>query len=211
MHAIIDWLTASQQSLQELGWFGVIAWAAVILLAQVFVAPLSPLAIAGGFMFGFWSGFLAITLGTGAGAAVNFLLARHVAREAIARRLEQNDKFRLIDAAIGREGWKIIALLRFCPIPFGFANYAYGLTAIPFSPYLAATVLAIIPGNVLFVWLGATAQAGLAVALGADRPRHPIEYVLLAIGLCAAFAAMTYVAKVARAAVAQAAPRQNPA
>ncbi len=96
---------------------------------------------------------------------------------------------------------EIIALLRFCPIPFGFANYAYGMTAIRFWPYFLATVIAIIPGNVLFAWIGATANAGLEVALGTNRPRHPAEYVMFVAGFIAACTAMAYIGKVARAAL----------
>jgi len=201
MNALLDWLIASQQWFRDLGWLGVFVWAGVIVIVQLFLAPLAPVAIAGGFVFGMARGFIAITIGTAVGAALNFLIARHLGRKAISRRLEQSKKFRLIDQAVGREGWKIIALLRFCPIPYGFANYAYGLTAIRFWPYLLTTVIAIIPGNLSFVWIGATAQAGLDVLLGAARPRHPLEFAFLAVGLCALVAAMGYITKVARAAV----------
>jgi uncharacterized membrane protein YdjX (TVP38/TMEM64 family) len=198
---LTNWLTSSQDYFRNMGWGGVALWVGLIVVVQLFLGPLSPVAITGGFIFGMWRGLIAITLGTAAGAALNFILARHVARRAVARRLKGSEKFRLIDVAIGREGWKIIALLRFCPIPFGFANFAYGLTAIRFWPYFLATIVAIIPGNVCFVWLGATAHAGLEVALGAERPRHTLEYVFLVVGLCAAATAMFYITRVARAAV----------
>jgi uncharacterized membrane protein YdjX (TVP38/TMEM64 family) len=203
MSTLLNWLTSSQDFFRQLDWLGVVLFAVAIVLAQMVIAPLSPLALAAGLIFGLGRGWVAITLGTGLGAAINFLISRHVARNAIARRLANNEKFRLIDAAIGREGWKIVALLRFAPMPFGLANYAYGLTAIPFWPYLLATIVAIIPANTLIVWLGATAHAGLAVATGAERPRHPAEYVLLGVGIVAAFLALRHITRLARAAVAQ--------
>ncbi len=202
MSALIEWLTASQQFFQGLGWLGVLAYVGLIVAVQLFPVPLSPVAIAGGVFFGFARGFIAISLGTAIGAAINFLIARHLAREAVARRLGRSERFRLIDAAIGREGWKIVALLRFCPIPFGVANYCYGVSAIPFGPYILATIGAVVPGNVFFPWLGASANASLAPVLGTGRPRHPLEYVLLFAGLAAAFGALTYVTRLARAAVA---------
>jgi uncharacterized membrane protein YdjX (TVP38/TMEM64 family) len=201
MTQLVDALIVSQQYFRDLGWLGILFWAAIIVALQLVFIPLSPSAIAAGFMFGLPGGLLAITIGTMTGAALNFVLSRKFARGAIARRLEQNPKFQLIDAAIGREGWKIIALLRFCPIPFGFANYAYGMTAIRFWPYFLATVVAIIPGNVLFAWIGATASAGLEVALGTNRPRHPAEYALFGAGLVAACVAMAYIGRIARAAL----------
>ena len=105
---------------------------------------------------------------------------------------------------MGREGWKIIALLRLCPIPFGLANYAYGLTAIGFWPYFLATFFAIIPANCFFVWLGSSAHHGLAAATGAEQARHPGEYVFLAVALIAAFLVLRHITKLAKAAVAKA-------
>lgn len=206
MSSLFTWFTSSQDFFTQRGWIGVLLFAGAIVVLQMFIAPMSPIAIAAGFGFGFGRGWIAITLGTALGAAVNFLLSRYVARGPVARRLEKNEKFRLIDAAIGREGWKIVFLLRFVPMPFGLANYAYGLTAIPFLPYLLASIVAIIPANTFLVYLGHTAHAGLAAASGVERPRHPGEYVLLTIGVVAAFFALRHVSKVARAAVAQAAP-----
>ena len=202
MSSLLHWLTTSQEYFSERGWLGVLLFAGGIVIAQLFVTPMSPVAITAGLIFGMGRGWVAITLGTAVGAAVNFLISRYLARGVIARRLANNDKFRLIDAAIGREGWKIVALLRFVPMPFGIANYAYGLTAIRFWPYLLASIIAIIPANTFLIWLGATAQAGLAAASGAERPRHPGEYVLLGVGIVAAFFALRHITKIARTAVA---------
>lgn len=202
MVALTQWLTGFEAYFRELGWLGVLLFAGGIVLVQFVAAPLSPMAIAAGLIFGFGRGFAALTLGTAFGALLNFLLSRYLLRRPIARRLEANANFHAIDSAIGREGWKIVALLRFCPIPFGFANYCYGLTAIPLLPYLAATFFAIIPANLFFVWLGVTAHEGLAAATGNTRPRHPLEYVFLVVGLIAAFFALRHISKVARQALA---------
>jgi uncharacterized membrane protein YdjX (TVP38/TMEM64 family) len=209
MSRLIEWLNASQQWFQDLGWLGVLAYAGLIVLVQMGMAPLSPFAVACGVFFGFGRGLLAVELGTTLGAALNFWISRHVARGAVASRLARNEKFRLIDEAIGREGWKIIALLRFCPVPFGLANYCYGLTAVRFWPYLLATIVAIVPGNCFFVWIGASAQVGLEALTGTGRPRHPFEYVLMGVGLMAAFVALVYVTRLARAAVMDAAPERG--
>jgi uncharacterized membrane protein YdjX (TVP38/TMEM64 family) len=203
MQRLLEWLAASQHYFQELGWIGIAAYALVIVIAQMLLVPLSPFAFAAGVFFGFGGGFAAVTLGTGMGAAVNFLISRHVARAALTQRLGPNEKFRIIDAAIAREGWKIVALLRFCPLPYGLANYCYGLTAIRFWPYWIATLLAIIPVNMVLPWIGATAQEGLGALTGQGRARQPIEYVLLGVGIVAAMGALVYVGKVASAALAK--------
>jgi len=202
MSVLITWLTHSQQYFQNMGWLGVLAFAGVTLAVQLFLAPTSPLAIAGGLFFGFSGGLVSIEIGTTLGIVVNFLIARYVARNAIAHRLEKHEKFRLIDEAIGREGGKIVLLLRFCPIPFGLSNFCYGLTAVRFWPYFFASMIGIIPGNLFFTWLGTTAHDSLSAVLGGHRDRHPIEYVMMFVGVAAGFIALTYISRIARAAVA---------
>jgi len=203
MHRLFEWLSASQHYFQDLGWIGILVYAGMIVVAQLFSVPLSPIAIAAGVFFGFGGGWLSVALGTAVGAAVNFLIARHLAREALTRRLGSNEKFQVIDAAIAQEGWKIVALLRFVPMPFGLANYCYGLTGIAFWPYLLTTVIAITPANLLLAWIGASAHAGLDSVLGKGRPRQPAEYILLGVGLAAGCVALVIIGRVARAALAR--------
>jgi uncharacterized membrane protein YdjX (TVP38/TMEM64 family) len=211
LHDLLTRLDQWHDTLQQLGWIGVLGYALALVVLQMVFVPLAPFAVASGAIFGFWKGVLAITIGTNAGAVINFLLSRYVARNAVNRYLAHHEKFRLIDAAVGREGGKIVALLRLCPLPFGLCNYAYGLTSIGFWPYTIATFLAIMPANCFFVWLGASAHDGLSAAMGPGRERHPGEYVLLGIGLVAGFGALNYIARVAKAAVSKGAPAPDEA
>ena len=202
MHRLIDHLPDYIEKFQQLGWLGVLAYAGAIVLLQVVILPLAPVALAGGGFFGFLKGFIAITLGTNAGAALNFLISRHLARNVVQRWLGHHEKFRLIDSAVGREGWKIIALLRLCPIPFGLANYAYGLTAVGFWPYMLATFIAIIPANCLFVWLG-TGIHDLATIFDPHRAKSPVETAVFVVGIVVAFFVLRHITKLAKAAVAK--------
>lgn len=201
LQQLLGWLMEWQGSILEYGWLGLAGFAIGLAALQMALVPLSIFAIAAGAIFGFEKAFLAITVGTNLGASVNFLISRYVARGTVSRFLANHEKFRLIDAAIGREGGKIVALLRLCPLPFGLSNYCYGLTSVRYVPYALATFFAIIPGNLIFPWLGASAHEGLSVLAGAGRPRHPMEYVMLGVGIIAAFAALSYVARVAKAAI----------
>jgi uncharacterized membrane protein YdjX (TVP38/TMEM64 family) len=199
---LIHWLESWQATLVGLGWTGLFAFAVLFAATQMAaVIPGSPLGMAAGFFFGFFKGWIAVTIGVAIASSVNFLISRHIAREAVARRLENNAKFRVIDSAIGRGGWKIVALLRFVPIPFGIANYAYGITPVRFWPYFGATMLATIPANMLFVSMGATFQGSLATLFSKDRPHSPLEFILPVAGLVAAVLAFRYITKLANAAL----------
>lgn len=197
---LVSFLKSLQLWLDQYPAVGGLIFAGIFVLVQLFMVPVSPLGMAAGLFFGFWKGFFALMLGCAAGATVNFFLVRWFARDYVRRKMGGNEKFRLIETAIAREGWRIVALLRFVPIPFGLANYCYGLTPIPFVPYLAATCLAIIPANSFFVWMGSTFNGELS-ELVAGRARHPLEYVFLGLAIVAAALALKLVAKAARTAV----------
>ena len=63
------------------------------------------------------------------GATCAFLVGRYLARGWVARRIEGNAKFKAIDEAVAREGWKIVGLTRLSPVfPFNLLNYAFSLT-----------------------------------------------------------------------------------
>lgn len=203
MKQLTAWLASSQEFFEGLGVFGIVAYALTMAIAGMASLPLSPLAVTGGLVFGFGKGFLTVQLGTALSAAVNFLVSRHVARGYVQDKLAGNAKFKAIDAAVGREGWKIVAILRFVPMPFGLVNYAFGLTAVRFWPYILASFFPIILGNVFFVWMGTTAEAGIAAAAGSGRQRHPLEFAMMGLGVLAAFTAMVVVTRIARQAVAQ--------
>ncbi len=203
LNALIHFLERLQLSLEQLGGWAVLAFAGMFLVVQMVMIPVAPFAIASGFFFGFGQGLLALMLGCVLGATVNFWVARRLARGWVQRKFGNNPKFRVIDRAVEREGWKIVALLRFVPIPFGLSNYSYGLTGIHFVPYLVATCLGVIPANSLLVWIGATSQGELAAVLGKGRARHPLEYVLLIVGFIAALIVLRHITKIARAAVAR--------
>ena len=71
-----------------------------------------------------------------------------------------NPTFSAIDTAVGREGFKIVLLLRLSPLlPFALSNYFYGLTAVDFWPYLTATLIGFSPGTFAYVYTGQAAKA----------------------------------------------------
>jgi uncharacterized membrane protein YdjX (TVP38/TMEM64 family) len=62
MRFINDWLASSEQFFQQLGWMGVLLFAAAMAVAAIGMAPLSIFAIAAGIIFGGWRGFIAVEL-----------------------------------------------------------------------------------------------------------------------------------------------------
>jgi uncharacterized membrane protein YdjX (TVP38/TMEM64 family) len=185
------WLGALRGRIVDLGWFGVTVFAAVYIGAVVLLAPGSLLTIAAGFAFGFWGLPIALAAAT-AGASLAFLVARYLARDSVRRTIASRRNIAAIDRAIAAEGWKIVLLLRLSPlVPFNLQNYLFGLTAVPFGSYVAATFVGIAPATSVFVAVGALGEAALDPGSG--------KWALLGGGLLATVAAIVLVTRKAHA------------
>jgi len=200
---VADWLREFNEWIGGVGPVGIVIYAAVYALATVLFAPGWILTVGAGIVFGLVWGTVAVSLGSTTGAALAFLIARYLARDAVSARMGKKEKFAAIDRAIGEQGWKIVALLRLSPlVPFNLSNYLYGLTAVKFWPYVLASWIAMLPGTVLYVYLGYAGKAGLEAATGATQ-RSPLEYVFMAVGLAATIAVTVYVTRLAKQALKQ--------
>jgi uncharacterized membrane protein YdjX (TVP38/TMEM64 family) len=198
---VTEWLKAFNQWVSGLGPAGVIIFVVVYALAAVLFVPGSVLTIGAGFIFGLGLGVVAVSIGSVTAAAVAFLISRYVARKKIESLASKNEKFKAVDRAIGEQGWKLIFLLRLSPlIPFSLSNYFYGLTAVKFWPYLLASWIGMLPGTVLYVYLGVVSKAGLESAAG-GRTRSPAEWAFLIIGLIATLIVTLWVTQIARKAI----------
>src|SRR6266540_3533959 len=114
-----QWLRNFNDWVGQMGVVGIFIFIGVYAIATVLLAPGSILTIGAGFAFGLWKGFLAVSAGATLGASLAFLVARFVAREKVEAIAKRNEKFRKIDNAIGKQGAKLIFLLKLSPvIPF---------------------------------------------------------------------------------------------
>jgi uncharacterized membrane protein YdjX (TVP38/TMEM64 family) len=195
---------------ESLGWLGPLVFILGYAVATVAFVPGSLLTLAAGAIFGLAQGTLYTFLGATLGASAAFLIARYGARRAIERRIAGNRKFAAIDRAVGKEGFKIVALLRLSPVfPFNLLNYSLGLTKVRFLDYLLASV-AMLPGTLLYVYYGKAAGSLAAVAGGAKTERGPEYWVTLGIGLIATIAVTTFITRLAGRALRQQIGEEDP-
>lgn len=165
--------------------------------------PASPFIIASAALFGFPLGVLGAFAGIALGASGGYLISRSFLREDVANQLRKHPTFRAIDIAIEREGWKIVTLLRICPIPFGLANYLYGLTGIPFAQYLLASIIGSVPGVLLFCQLGSAGKASLEAIVSGHISGGAGQIALLTISSLATIGVIVLLPRFARRAVAK--------
>lgn len=183
------------------GFLGIVAFIAIYILATVFFIPGSILTLGAGFVFGVVYGTLTVSVASTVGAFLAFLVGRYVARDWVAEKTGNNPKFKSIDEAVGREGWKIVLLTRLSPIfPFNLLNYAYGLTGVTGRAFFFASWIGMLPGTVMYVYFGSLA-ANLATLGQASAERGPLQWILYGIGLVATVAVTFFVTRLARRAL----------
>ena len=113
------------------------------------------------------------------GSTATFLLGRTLARDWAAAKFKSNAKFDSIDRAVATNGFKIVLLTRLSPIfPYNLLGYMYGLTGVRLRDYVLASWIGMLPGTLLYVYLGSAAKnladvAGGSAGLGI---KNRLEY-----------------------------------
>jgi uncharacterized membrane protein YdjX (TVP38/TMEM64 family) len=185
-----DWIAG-------LGPWGPVMFILLYILACVLFVPGSVLTLAAGALFGVAWGSVYTSIGATLGATAAFLVGRYAARDWVAKRIEGDAKFQAIDEAVGREGWKIVCLTRLSPVfPFSLLNYAFGLTRVSLRDYFFASWIGMMPGTVMYVYLGSLARA-------AGDKKSPLEWTLYGVGLLATITVTIFVTRLARQALAR--------
>ncbi len=187
--------------IQEKGAWGPAIFVTAYILSCVLSIPGSILSLGAGAIFGVVLGSIYVSIGSTLGATAAFLIGRYFARDAVARKIQGNENFARIDEAVAEEGWKIVGLIRLSPMfPFNLLNYAFGLTRVSLRDYFFASWIAMMPGTVMYVYIGSTIS-NLA-ALGQDgRTRSAAEWVLYSVGLVATIGVSVYVTRIAKRAL----------
>jgi uncharacterized membrane protein YdjX (TVP38/TMEM64 family) len=194
-----DLLKAALDWIGKLGPWGPVIFVGLYVVATVLFIPGSVLTLGAGAVFGVALGSVCVSISATLGAAAAFLVGRYLTRDAIARKIAKNEKFATIDRAVADEGWKIVLLTRLSPVfPFTLLNYAFGLTRVKFSHYVLASWLGMIPGTVMYVYLGSLVNVGAG-----HRQRTTGEWVLYSVGLLATVLVTVFVTRLARKALAK--------
>src|SRR5437879_5292405 len=192
LKAALDWIA-------KLGPWGPVIFVGLYVVATVLFIPGSVLTLGAGAVFGLALGSVCVFISATLGATAAFLVGRYLARDAIARKIEKNERFATIDRAVADEGWKIVFLTRLSPVfPFTLLNCAFGLTRVKLSHYVLASWIGMMPGTVMYVYLGSLVNVGAG-----HRQRTTGEWVLYGVGLLAAVTVTVFVTRLARRALAK--------
>ncbi len=204
-----DTLRRFVEGVRDLGPWGPVLVVVAYVLASVFLFPGSILTLGAGFAFGLVVGTVTVSLGSVAGASAAFWVGRTLARSWVEKKVAKSPRFRALDAAVAEQGFKIVLLTRLSPVlPFTVLNYAFGLTRVRFRDYLLASWVGMLPGTILYVYLGSLVKEVADLATGGVEG-GPGQKVLFWAGLVATVVVTVYTTRVARRALDRAVPAEG--
>ena len=173
--------TLIETVIRDLGLWAPLGHIALFALATVVFIPGAIFGLVGGALFGPLWGTVVNLAGALLGATMAFLAARYLVADQVRRRAGR--RFERLIAGVETEGWRFVAFVRLVPLfPFNLLNYGLGLTRIPLTHYVFASLAGMVPGTLAGTWLG---HAGREAIAGNDAA---IQYGLIALGLLAAIA-----------------------
>ncbi len=197
----ISWAGLARNQVRLAGWVATRpVWSAVVYMGAYAVAvaiclPESAIfTVAGGLLFGIVLGGVLAIAGSTLGAVMLFLAARH--HLADARAAHAGTFFDRIRRRLARDGFHYLLALRLIPaFPFWLVNLAAALCGMRLTPYLAATLIGIIPGTFVFAWIGA--GIGDVLAMG-GAPDLAVIFSPRVLGPLVALAALSLLPLVLR-------------
>jgi uncharacterized membrane protein YdjX (TVP38/TMEM64 family) len=138
----------------SLGWLAPIAYIVIYNIATLLFIPGSFLTLKGGCLFGFLGGSIYVFIAATIGATFAFLVGRYISRDWVCQQIGNKPKFKAIDKAVAKNGFKIVFLTRLSPVfPFNLLNYAFGVTQVSLKDYILGSI-GMIPGTVMYVYMG---------------------------------------------------------
>ncbi|VFQ42845.1 alpha-helical ferredoxin [Desulfoluna butyratoxydans] len=142
---------AVRQWVEGYGLAAPLIFAALYCIGPCLLLPASPLTLAAGLLFGPVMGLACTMVGATGGATLAFLVSRYLAGDWVRGKVAGTGLERL-DRKVAEEGWKVVAFTRLVPVfPFVLLNYAFGLTRVRLSHYVAATVVCMFPATLAFI------------------------------------------------------------
>ncbi len=113
--------------------------------------------LTGGFLFGLFPGALFNVFGATIGAILIFLAVRAGLGRSMAAKIDASDgRVKRLTVAIRENEFPVLFSLRLMPVlPFFVMNVIPALIGVRMSTFAASTFLGIMPGGVIYTWVGA--------------------------------------------------------
>ena len=180
--SLISALYGLESTLQDLGPLGPIlmtvvagAWAILCLPGPIVLGFIGTVYSSSPFL-----GLLVAVVADSIAEVFGFLVARHVGRKPMTVWLGKKPWFQWLEEQAQVRGAYGVFVIRMMPFfPNSLANYAFGLSALRFWPYLIASILGSIPNLAVYVF--GTAGAIHLVRNGIDEKTLAVAGIVIAV------------------------------
>lgn len=137
------------------------------------------LTLLAGAVFGVIPGTLLVAVASTSGATIAFLMSRYLFRESLMNKYK--DKLQNVNMKIRENGTSYLFTIRLIPVsPYVVINLLMGLTSIKTWSYIWITFLAMLPGNLVYVYAGRKISE---IKTASEILTWPIILTLTLIGL----------------------------
>ncbi|GAB5429374.1 MAG: hypothetical protein Devi2KO_28330 [Devosia indica] len=198
----LEYLAAIRTTLKAFasdhGWLAILTYVLAYTVAVSVAFPATwLLTLAGGFLYGIWIGGLLAATGATIGATMLFWAAQTAFGEGLRSRV---DGFAgKVAQGFEANAFSYLLALRLAPVlPFAVVNIVPALFKVPLTTYVAATLLGILPGALVYASIGQGLETILAEAAALDRPvgvgdlvTPGMTFGLLGLALLAAIAPLS--------------------
>lgn len=136
----------------------VLAFMAIYVVIVAFSLPGAAIAsLTGGFLFNLFPGVLINVTAATVGAVIIFLAARYGLGAQLSRKMDQSEgTIKQIKQGLKEDELSYLFLMRLVPaIPFFAANLIPALVGVSLSRFAFTTFFGIIPGGIVYTWIGA--------------------------------------------------------
>lgn len=206
---VAEWTMRLAERARSTGGTGVAIFVAAYIVSTVALLPGSILTLAAGFAYGPVWGLVIASPASVAGATTAFLLGRTFLRDWAQRKIGESARVRALDAAVARQGFTLVLLLRLSPLfPFSVLNYALSLSRVSLRTYVLASFIGMLPATALYVYLGSLAPAAAELA-SASQTGGTTRLALYGAGLIATIAVVVVGTRAAKRALDAELPQAN--
>ena len=135
-------------------WLSSLVFIIIYILVVVFSIPgATIMTLLGGFLFGLFPGVIWVNLGATIGACLLFLAVKTAFGKTL--KAKAKGSIEKLRKGFENDAFNYLLILRLIPLfPFFAINIACGAIGIRLSTFFWATLLGIIPGSLIYTWVG---------------------------------------------------------
>ena len=150
------------------------------------------------YVYAFYTGFLLVFVYSSMGMTISFFICRYMFYDYANTTVQRFAYLKAFCAVIQNQdkGYKIVFLSRLMPLPFGLVNALFAVADINYFKYILASVVGLIPGNLILCYIGSTLKS-MSDVLVNQKTAKTATFVFV-VQIIIAFGVMYYILNAAK-------------